>query len=228
VSSDKKRGNRSVRDYGRPTRFATAGKTILIVTEGKNTEVNYFTALRNRLKLSATDIQVIHPEGTDPITLTRAAVKLRSQRKKKEPDNPFDEVWVVFDLEKQHNERRAQAQQARNVSGAREIKFIESDPSFEYWRLLHEKNGYTTKFLPDSDATLKELKKHCPAYTKSEIPDSHVLNNIPLAVKRAKQGRKYHKESGGNGNPSTNADLLVRSMNSATRKHLQFTLPPKD
>lgn len=227
MSRDKKRGHRTARDYGRPNRFEASAKTILIVTEGKDTEVNYFEALRNQLKLSATDLEVIHPEGTDPITLTKKAIKLRDARKKADPEKSYDEIWIVFDLEKQHDERRSQARDARNIRGARGIKFSESDPSFEYWRLLHEKNGYTTKFFPDCDSVQKELKKHCPAYSKSEIPNTATLNQIPTAVKGAQKCRKYHEDSGGNSNPSTNVDLLVRSMNSATRKHLQFKLPPE-
>jgi len=225
VSRDKKRGHRTARYYGRPNRFEASAKTILIVTEGKDTEVNYFEALRNQLKLSATDLEVIHPEGTDPITLTKKAIKLRDARKKADPEKSYDEVWVVFDLEKQHDERRSQARDARNIRGARGIKFSESDPSFEYWRLLHEKDAYTTKFFPDCTAVYKELIKHCPTYSKSEHPSSETLSKIPLAVKNALKSRKYHQHSGGNGNPSTNVDLLVRSMNGATRKNLQFTLP---
>jgi hypothetical protein len=227
VSRDKKRGHRTARDYGRPTRFVTSGKIILIVTEGENTEVNYFKALRNQLKLSATDIEVIHPEGTDPITLTKKAIKLRDARKKADSEKSYDEVWVVFDLEKQHDERRSQARDARDIRGASGIKFSESDPSFEYWRLLHEKKAYTTKYFPDCDSVRRELEKHCPAYTKSEYPSSETLSRIPLAVENAQKSRKYHQSSGGNGNPSTNIDLLVRSMNGATQKTRQYTLPPE-
>lgn len=227
MSKSENRGKRSARDYGRPRRFEISAKKILIVTEGKNTEINYFKALRTRLKLSATDIQVIHPEGTDPVTLTQEAVRLRNLRKKNDPQNPYDEVWVVFDLEKQYDERRRKAKKAREIPGAKGIQFIESDPSFEYWRLLHEPNGYTTRFFHDCDSVQKELKKHCPAYSKSEIPNEATLNQIPTAVERAKRCRKHHEESGGNGNPSTNVDLLVRSMNGSTRMHLQFPLPPE-
>ncbi|MDF7823346.1 RloB family protein [Pontiellaceae bacterium B12227] len=225
MSREKKKGHRTARDYGRPNRFEASAKIILIVTEGKNTEINYFVALRTRLKLAAADIQVIHPEGTDPITLTKDAIKLRSQRKKYDSENPFDEVWVVFDLEKQHDERRTLAKKAREISGAKGIKFIESDPSFELWRLLHE--TYTAKGFDSGQAVLKELQKKCRSYTKSEIPSPETLNKIPTAVKHAQRLRTDNEKSGRT-NPATNVDLLVRSMNGATRKNLQFTLPAKD
>lgn len=213
-----------MRDYGRPNRFEVSDKIILIVTEGENTEVNYFVALRNRLKLAATDIQIIHPEGTDPITLTKEAIKLRNQRKKNDHENPFDEVWIVFDLEKQHDKRRMQANKARGIPGAKGINFVESDPSFELWRLLHE--TYTTKSFDSGSAVLKELRRVVPSYTKSEIPSPETLSKIPTAIKHTQRLRRDNEKTGRT-NPATNVDLLVRSMNNATRKHLQFTLPAK-
>lgn len=225
MNRDKKRGHRTARDYGRPTRFDAAAKRILIVTEGQNTEVNYFTAVRNKLRLSATDIRVIHPDGTDPNTLTKEAIKLRNRQKKKDPDNTFDEVWVVFDLEKTHDERRQQATSAKQVKGARGIKFAESDPSFEFWRLLHE--TYTSKGFDSGDAVLKELQREVPSYTKSEVPSAETLDKIPTAIKHAQRLRKDNEKSGRT-NPTTNVDLLVRSMNEAARTTAKFTLPAKD
>jgi len=66
---------------GRP-RFPSSGKAFLIVAEGEKTEPNYFRALRNRLELAAADVEILHPEGTDPVTLTRAAIQIRDERKK--------------------------------------------------------------------------------------------------------------------------------------------------
>lgn len=227
MSRERNRGHKNVRDYRRSKPTRPNGKSILIVTEGNVTEKNYFEAVKNKLRLSNTEVRVEHPEGTDPVTLTKAVIKLRKEREREAKTSnfvvPYTEVWVVFDLEKQHDIRRTQARKARE--GAKGIKFIESDPSFEYWRLLHEPNGYTTKFLPDGNAVLKELKQHCPAYTKSEVPDQATLNRVPLAVTNAMKCRKHHEAVGGSGNPSTNVDLLVRSMNSAAGKNLQFRLP---
>lgn len=202
-------------------REKSSNKCILIVTEGKNTEPNYLKALRKKLGLKAADIEVVHPEGTDPVTLTQAAIALFKKRQKQQLKAPYDEVWVVFDLEKTHDERRAKAKEARNLNGAKGIRFAESDPSFEFWRLLHE--TYTAKSFDSCEAVTKELKEKCPEYTKSENPSAETLNKIPFAVANAQRLRKDSEQSGRT-TPATTVDLLVRTMNEATRRDLQLPL----
>jgi len=95
---------------GRPG-LPPSGKTFLIVSEGEKTEPNYFRSLQKYLRLAAADVDIEHPEGTDPLTLTRAAIDLRDQRKKLTKKGfavAYDEVWGVFDLEKPHDQRRNQ------------------------------------------------------------------------------------------------------------------------
>ena len=231
MNRNKKKGHRKAGDYRRPIETRSKGKSILIVTEGEVTEKKYFEALCRKLDLKASRVKVVHPEGTDPITLTKAAISLRKAREKEAKRSPvlvpFKEVWVVFDLEQQHDERRVQAKKAQGIGG-KGIKFIESDPSFEYWRLLHEEDCYTTKFFPDKKAVITELSKKLGyKYDSNEAPTVETLNKIPIAVKHAQRCRKYHEDSGGNTNPSTNVDLLVRSMNEASIPTRQLDLPAK-
>ena len=47
----------------------SSGQSFLIVTEGEKTEPQYFYALRDRLRLAATDVDIEHPKGTDRLTL---------------------------------------------------------------------------------------------------------------------------------------------------------------
>ena len=215
--------------YRRETpRHPSSGKAFLIVTEGEKTERNYFLALKDRLRLAAADVEIHHPKGTDPLTLVQKAIALSDARNaaaEKGFSIPYDEVWVVFDLEGPHDQRRKLAQQARQMKGADGIQFAKSDPCFEYWLLLHYRDGYTTTKLPDGTAAIKRLRKHWPNYSKGEPPPPDLIDSLPIAVTHAKQVRKHHKDSGGDGNPSTQADLLARSLNAATRPHLQFILP---
>jgi hypothetical protein len=86
-----------------PSPLLTSSKVFLIVTEGEKSEPNYFIALRNRLRLAAADVEIVHPEGTDPMTLTMRAIALREARTRQAKNGfaiDYDEVWVVFDLEK--------------------------------------------------------------------------------------------------------------------------------
>lgn len=208
------------------TRIPSSGKAFLIVTEGGKTEPNYLIKLRDRLKLAVADVEIVHPEGTDPITLTKRAIELREERKEEARRNPtkvaYDEVWVIFDLEKPHDERRELARKAKNIKGASKIRFAISDPCFEYWLLLHEK--YTTSPFIDCSELTKKLKQHWKDYSKGQSPSREFLDKIPKAVTNARHCREHHKSSGGNGNPSTDMDFIICSLNGATRLHLQFKL----
>lgn len=167
--------------------FPSSGQSFLIVTEGLKTEPNYLELLRKRLHLAAADVEIVHPNGTDPVTLTERAIELRDLRKG--------------------------------------IKFAASDPAFEYWLLLHE--YYTTAPFSDCDALISRLKQFWTDYDKGRSPAPEFLEKIPTAVMHAERCRKLHQEIGGAKNPSTDVDHLVRSLNLATRPHLQFDFPKK-
>ena len=102
------------------------------------------------------------------------------------------------------------------------IRFAVSDPCFEFWLLLH--GEYTTSSFPDCDSVIKRLEKHWPAYSKGHPPSLPFLEKLPVAVTNAQRCREHHETSGGDGNPSTKVDILAKSLNAATRSHLQFQL----
>ena len=209
---------------GKP-QFPSSGKAFLIVTEGKKTEPNYLKALRVRLQLNATDVEIVHPEGTDPITLTKRAIELRDARKrsaKKGLEVAYDEVWVVFDLERTHDERRKLAKRATTIKEAVGIQFAVSDPCFEFWLLLHEES--TTSPFADCQQVILRLAKHWPTYAKGTLPPAAFLEKLPVALTNAERCRKHHEDSGGDGNPSTQVDLLVRSLNAAARPARKFKI----
>ena len=159
------------------------------------------------------------------MTLTAAAIRIRDERKNQARKGftiAYDEVWVVFDLEKPHDERRKLAAEAMKTKKAAGIKFAFSDPCFEFWLLLHE--DYTTAQFADCDQVIKRLKGFWKNYSKGMRPTTEFLSKIPIAVVRAERCRKHHETSGGDGNPSTMVDILVRQLNSATRSQLQFKL----
>lgn len=223
----KKGGHRSAKDLRRKKPVSDE-KSILIVTEGEVTEKNYFTALKNKLKLSNSEIVVKHPRVTDPIKLVYEAKRLQKKReleaKRSNKLIPYTEVWVVFDLEQQHDIRRQQAKKAHEHTKG--IQFIESDPSFELWRLLHEKK--TSKFFADKEAVIAEISRTIgKKYNPNETPSEETLKKIPDAVANALWLRNDNKKSGST-TPSTNVDHLVRSMNKAARPSSQLELPVKN
>jgi hypothetical protein len=191
-------------------------RTFLIVTEGEKTEPSYFEALRNRLHLTSVEVHVYHPEATDPRSLTEEAIRISADRKRRARNSyavvPYDEVWVVYDLEKTGDERRRlhRSQQAKQKACG--LRAATSDPSFEFWLLLHFR--YTTCPFPDCRAVIKQLKRHLPEYEKRlAVPDLKILlDRTKDAIKNADTCRKHHRACNGSGNPSTEMDVLVRSL----------------
>jgi hypothetical protein len=227
LSKQKKISRGSKHYQRRKPKYPSTGKAFLIVTEGEKTEPNYFIALRERLQLKATNVVLIHPEGTDPITLLKKAIELRSERKresKKGSGVAYDEVWIVYDLEKPHDERREIAKRARALKEAEGIKFGESDPCFEFWLLLHKE--FTTAQFVDCDAVIVRLKNHVPDYSKGWTPSAEFLNKLLDAIERAQRCRKHHKDTNGDGNPGTAVDILTSNLNRATRPDLRIKKQP--
>jgi hypothetical protein len=218
--ADFRRGPES---YRRAAPTKAPRKTFLIVTEGKQTEPNYLRALCRKLSLSTAEVVVHHPEATDPKSLTDEAIELSKARRrmaKKSYVVPYDEVWVVYDLEKPHDERRQLHKNQQGKQKAHGVCVASSDPCFEFWLLLHFQ--YTTRPFADYNQVVKSLKKHLLNYEKaSEIQDS-VLCRTPDAVKNAEKCRSHHKDCGGDGNPSTDVHLLVRSLNDAASDAFRF------
>jgi hypothetical protein len=197
-----------------------SGRSFLLVTEGEKTEPNYFVALRNKLKLTSVDVEIVHPEGTDPITLAEHAIELRERRRiaaRQGEHIPYDEIWIIFDLEKRGDIRREQAERARHLKGAEGIRFARSDPAFEYWLILHFE--YTTAPLANADEAVRRLRRSWTDYEKCCIPQDELFSMTVTAANNAKRCREHHERGGGDGNPSTEIDLIVRNLNEATRLH---------
>ncbi|HCM26949.1 MAG TPA: hypothetical protein DIC34_10465 [Treponema sp.] len=105
-------------------------------------------------------------------------------------------------------------------TGAKEIRFARSDPSFEYWLILHF--DFTTAPLPDSGTAEARLRRDWPEYRKSSSPTPEILRRIPNAVANSRRCRTYHLAGGGDGNPSTEVDLLLEIQNYAAQPFVRL------
>lgn len=215
---------RHERDYGRapqrpaPVRPAT-GETFLIVVEGVATEPAYLESIRARLSLKATSVKVTHGKHTDPVGIVREAIAMRDEQaeraRKSAVSEAFDRTWVVFDRERQNHPRREQMPAALTLAEANGIEVALSIPSFEFWLLLHY--DFTTKSFDGCDAVKKALKKFIKTYEKSDLPMSDLLERVATAIKHAARCRKHWESAGGDRNPSTDVDELLRALNDAAR-----------
>lgn len=112
---------------------------MLIVCEGKKTEVNYFTAIRREKRVPNADIEIVPSDyGTQPLQIVEYAIDHFGRSK------AFDKVFAVFDRDDhptyQNALSKAEAtdEKLNNDEGSA-VPFlaVPSVPNFELWILLH-------------------------------------------------------------------------------------------
>lgn len=111
---------------------------VLLVCEGKKTEPNYLRDLVDELKASTVGFDVVG-EGSDPsVVVERAIARAESIA------GDYDFIFCVFDRDQHakyveacdHCRRRTVE---REEGGQTKLVAITTNPSFEYWLLLHLK-----------------------------------------------------------------------------------------
>lgn len=144
---------------------------LLIVTEGENTEVQYFEGLVQYLRSSGTVRGVRYKGvGKDPLRVLRAAVDLN----RRDPDG-FDEVWVVVDVDD-----HATLEQALAEGGRLGVPVVVSNPCFEIWLVWHYEDCAAHQ---DAKQVLGKLGKY--GHVGKSIPNSFPYDAHGRAAERA-------------------------------------------
>ena len=91
-------GGRNPGDYSRPAGRRRPNRTILILCEGKQTEPNYFKAIRAEKRLPGIRVEIISGgrDLVDPLSLVSEVEKFKQIM---DWDPNRDQAWCVFDLE---------------------------------------------------------------------------------------------------------------------------------
>ncbi len=126
--------NRHAPPAKRSSRSQPQRRIVKLLTEGRLTEVEYFTKWASLYRERVTvDIDDTHGS---PMTLVKRAVELVDRRKRairRERTNaPFDEIWCVFDCDEHPYIQEAIATAERHQIGT-----AFSNPCFELWLVLH-------------------------------------------------------------------------------------------
>jgi len=134
----------------------------LILCEGE-TEEKYFKGLTTkeeyRRQFAAINVEIYKPKEHSPRGLvTEAKSKIKANKK----DDPYDFVWIVFDLDGHENvpDTFEQALKAKP-----DVRIAFTARCFEYFVLLHFVK--TTKAFAKCDDIIKEVKVHLPDYQKA-------------------------------------------------------------
>lgn len=175
-------------------------QTFLIVCEGEKTEPNYFRSFR----ISSARVQIV-PASCDPETLVRRALEFN-----KASDEPFDQVWCVFDRDDCVRRRFNTALQLAARHGFLVACSIEA---FELWFLLHFQ--YMDAAL-DRRQYIDILNGQLavPYRKNSETIYAELLDHQTAAIKNGKRlFRNYGSEVDYDNNPSTTVFKLVEELN---------------
>jgi hypothetical protein len=150
------------RRNGRRPPFRDPKPRILIVSEGENTEPEYFRGFAKACRNPRVDVEIA-PEHGVPKTVVEVARDRKKEAEKdaareKDDNLIYDSVWSVFDIDE--HPRVGEAKEMARDNG---IDLAISNPCFELWLLLHfqENPG-----MQDRAAMKKKLKKHVPEYDK--------------------------------------------------------------
>jgi hypothetical protein len=208
----KKRG-KSDRELKRKKSSRQPRKFMLIVVEGQETEYNYFSDLKEDLKLPTTTIKVASGSGGSCINIVKNAIKLceanqRDNQKKGKPK--YDEVFCIFDGD------RPEYQEAINDAHRYSVSKIEpilSIPCFEFWFLLHYR--YTSSPFENCQQVIDQLNRELKQvgiedYDKSK---SGYYSLLKLKLNQAiANAQKLEKQLSESNNPSTTVHHLVTHL----------------
>ncbi len=123
----------------------TARNTFYIITNGEQTEYNYFKVLKT--KRSVYDVKIIF-ENADPMGLVQYAQRYVAEA---------NQVWCVFDIDDTYKDKRLiPALKQAEQSG---IKVAYSNIAFEVWLISHFDKCKATLQLKDYASELDRLLK---------------------------------------------------------------------
>jgi len=143
----------------------TVGKKILIACEGKQTEPKYFNAIRQDLRLTTVQVLILPHDGTDPLSVVNAVLEARKDKKREKTwFDDQDSAWAVFDGDEHIANNRPNWCQAIQIAKSQKINLAITNPSIEFWYLIHFQDHSA---IIARDKAKDQLKQHIPNYDKA-------------------------------------------------------------
>jgi hypothetical protein len=144
----------------------TVGKKILIACEGKQTEPKYFNAIRQDLRLTTVQVLILPHDGTDPLSVVNTVLEARKEKKREKTwFDDQDSAWAVFDGDEHIANNRPNWCQAIQLAKSQKINLAITNPSIEFWYLIHFQDH---SVIIARDKAKDRLKQHIPNYDKAQ------------------------------------------------------------
>lgn len=140
-------------DLSRRSAVREERRTVLILTNGQRTEVDYFEAVKREPWVTADKITVKFQPG-DPLGVVKHAATIRD-------DSAYSEAWAVCDVDEFGVTEAVVSAEDQDVMLALSV------PCFEVWLLLH----VTDRCPPFNNAAQvgHHLVKHLPGWNKTRL-----------------------------------------------------------
>lgn len=199
--------HRKQKEYSRKgSRTRNVKQTFLIITEGVNTEPDYFNAFR----LTSATIKTLG-QGKSTTTLVKKAINIKANLKKL--GRTFDQYWIAFDKDDNSDKDCNDAIKLAQKSG---FHVAYSNQAFEYWFVLHYKQ-YEGRY---SRARLCSMLSKLIGfeYSKKSGATSYLFDILYPKQQRAIENAKNVQKKISLGNPareesSTTVYELVEELN---------------
>jgi hypothetical protein len=198
-------------DYQRRNGKRQPRGRLFIVCEGKETEPLYFeSAWREKQRQNLFDPVIIVKPGkskTFPTAVVQRAIDIKERDENW--DRQLDQIWAVFDIEQEGT--HADLPGAIALAGENRVNLAISNPSVEYWFLLHFEN--TNRSFQNADQVCAALRKYIPDYIKNKPVFVLIRDRMETALSRTQSFRKQADRHWDDfPNPSTGLDLLIREI----------------
>jgi len=189
-------------------------RQFVLYCEGKNTEPDYFYALKAVHLAALIEIEPVPAAGV-PWTVAEKAIQHLSniRRRRRNSFEQNDEVWAVFDRDE--HSRVYDAMQRCEKAG---VGVALSNPCFEVWLILH----FIDYNKPDDrHKAQRHLRECCGDYdpkTRKTADFSKFMPHILEAEQRAERlCKSRHEEGMPNGVSSTTVFKLTRAIRIAAQ-----------
>jgi len=180
-------------DLTRRVNIRAEGRSVLIMTNGERTEVDYFNGMKEELWITATKVIVKFEAGEPAAVVLRAAV-IRQE-------NDYDEAWAVCDVD-EYDVTSALADAKR-----RGVELTLSVPCFEVWLILHLSEKCPR--FNDCGQADRYLKGLLPIWDKADLRFADFRGGVFNAEARAQR-----LGDPPDANPSTAVWRVVESLRS--------------